>query len=45
MTIVDGKVLFDRATYLENMKKAEEARKAKDAQAKAPKDKSRGGEV
>jgi imidazolonepropionase-like amidohydrolase len=45
MTIVDGKVLFDRATYLEDLKKAEEVKKAKDAPAKTAKDKSRGGEV
>jgi imidazolonepropionase-like amidohydrolase len=45
MTIVDGKVLFDRDRYLEDLKKAEEARKAKDAEAKAPKGGTPGGEV
>jgi imidazolonepropionase-like amidohydrolase len=45
MTIVDGKVLFDRDRYLEDLKKAEESRKAKDAEAKAPKGGTPGGEV
>jgi imidazolonepropionase-like amidohydrolase len=44
MTLVDGKVLFDRAKYLEDRKKAEEAKK-KDAEAKAPKAKGGEGEV
>ncbi len=45
MTIVDGKVLFDRDKYLEDRKKAEEAAKAKEAEAKTPKGKTPGGEV
>jgi imidazolonepropionase-like amidohydrolase len=45
MTIVDGKVLFDRDRFLEERKKAEEAAKAKEAEAKAPKGKATGGEV
>jgi imidazolonepropionase-like amidohydrolase len=45
MTIVDGKVLFDRDRYLEERKKAEEAAKAKEAEAKTPKGKTPGGEV
>lgn len=45
MTIVDGKVLFDRDRYLEDRKKAEEAAKAKEAEAKTPKGKTPGGEV
>ncbi len=44
MTLVDGKVLFDRAKFLEERKKAEEAKK-KEAEAKAPKDKKDGSEV
>ncbi len=45
MTIVDGKVLFDRDGYLADRKKAEEAGKAKDAEKKAPKGETPGGEV
>lgn len=44
MTVVDGKILFDRAKYLEERKKAEEEKK-KEAEAKAAKDKKVGGEV
>lgn len=44
MTLVDGKVLFDRTNYLEERKKAEEEKK-KEAEAKAAKDKKVGGEV
>jgi hypothetical protein len=44
MTLVDGKVLFDRAKYLADRKQAEEAKK-KDAEAKAPKAKGGEGEV
>ena len=36
MTIVDGKVYFDRAKYLDDRRKAEEAKKAA---AEAPKEK------
>ena len=35
MTMVDGKVLFDRAKYFEDRKKAEEIRKQKEEQKKA----------
>jgi imidazolonepropionase-like amidohydrolase len=45
MTIVDGKVLFDRDSYLADLKKAEEAGKAKDVESKAPKGATPGGEV
>jgi imidazolonepropionase-like amidohydrolase len=45
MTIVDGKVLFDRTKYLEDLKRAEEEGKAQDAEKKDPKDKTPGGEV
>jgi imidazolonepropionase-like amidohydrolase len=45
MTVVDGKVLFDRDRYLEERKKAEEAAKAKEAEAKTPKGETPGGEV
>ena len=34
MTLVDGKVYFDRAKYLDDMKKAEEAKKKKEAEKK-----------
>lgn len=44
MTLVDGKVLFDRLRYLEERKKAEEEKK-KDAEAAAAKDKKNGAEV
>jgi imidazolonepropionase-like amidohydrolase len=44
LTVVDGKILFDRAKYLEERKKAEEEKK-KEAEAKAAKDKKVGGEV
>jgi len=45
MTMVDGKVCFDRAKYLEDRKKAEEEKKKKEAEAKAPKEKKNGAEV
>ena len=45
MTMVDGKVYFDRAKYLEDRKKAEEEKKKKEAEAKAPKEKKNGAEV
>jgi imidazolonepropionase-like amidohydrolase len=45
MTLVDGRVLFDRARYLEERAKAEEAKKKKEAEAKAAKDKKDGAEV
>ncbi len=45
MTLVDGKVLFDRDGYLVDLKKAEEAGKAKDAEKKAPKAETPKGEV
>jgi imidazolonepropionase-like amidohydrolase len=45
MTLVDGKVLFDRARYLEERKKAEEEKKKKEAAAGAAKDKKDGAEV
>jgi imidazolonepropionase-like amidohydrolase len=45
MTLVDGKVYFDRAKYIEAWKKAEEERKKKEEEAKKPKEKKNGGEV
>lgn len=45
MTLVDGKVYFDRAKYIEDWKKAEEERKKKEEEAKKPKEKKNGGEV
>jgi len=45
MTLVDGKVYFDRARYLDEMKKAEEAKKKKEAESKTPKEKKTGAEV
>jgi imidazolonepropionase-like amidohydrolase len=45
MTLVDGKVLFDRAKVLEERRRAEEERKKKEDEAKKPKDKKSGGEV
>jgi imidazolonepropionase-like amidohydrolase len=38
-TLVDGKVYFDRAKYLDDMKKADEEKKKKEAEAAKPKDK------
>lgn len=45
MTLVDGKVYFDRAKYIEDWKKAEEERKKKEEEAQKPKEKKNGGEV
>jgi imidazolonepropionase-like amidohydrolase len=45
MTIVDGKILFDRDKYLEERQKAEEEKKKKEAEAKQPKEKKTGAEV
>lgn len=44
-TIVDGKVLFDRAKYLDERRKAEEEKNKKEAEAAKPKEKKIGGEV
>jgi adenine deaminase len=38
-TLVDGQIYFDRAKYLDDREKAEEARKKKEAEAQKPKDK------
>jgi len=45
MTLVDGEVLFDRAKYLEDRKKAEEEKLKKEAEAKKAQEKKAGGEV
>ena len=45
MTLVDGKVYFDRAQYLDDRKKAEEAKKKKETEPKNPTEKKSGGEV
>jgi imidazolonepropionase-like amidohydrolase len=42
LTLVDGKVLFDRAKYLDDRRKAEEENKKKEAEAAKPKDKKDG---
>ncbi len=43
-TLVDGKVLFDRAKFLDERRKAEEEKKKKEAEAAKPKEKKIGGE-
>jgi imidazolonepropionase-like amidohydrolase len=45
MTLVDGKIYFDRDKYLDERRRAEEERKKKEEEAKKPKDKKSGGEV
>jgi len=45
LTMVDGKVYFDRARYLDDRKKGEEEKKKKEAEAKTPKEKKNGAEV
>jgi imidazolonepropionase-like amidohydrolase len=45
MTLVDGKVYFDRAQYLDDRKKAEEAKKKKETEPKNPTEKKSGAEV
>jgi len=45
MTLVDGKILFDRAKVIADWKRAEEERKKHEAEAQKPKDKKTGGEV
>lgn len=42
LTIVDGGILFDRARYLQDMKKAEEEQKKKEAEAEKKKEKKPG---
>jgi imidazolonepropionase-like amidohydrolase len=44
MTLVDGKIYFDRAKYLDDMKKAEEEKKKKEEEAKKAKEKKNGAE-
>jgi imidazolonepropionase-like amidohydrolase len=45
MTLVDGRVYFDRAKYLEDRRKAAEEKKKKEAEAKTAKEKKNGAEV
>ncbi len=45
MTLVDGRVYFDRAKYLDDMKKAEEEKKKKEAEKKIEPEKKKGPEV